>query len=426
MVPTTKKIGERKLAVHIMAKPTGPLCNLDCEYCFYLEKEALFPTGERYRMSDEVLETFIRKVAEYQTVPELLYAWQGGEPTMMGLDFFRKAIELEKRYDGGRRIANTLQTNGTLLDDKWCAFLAENNFLVGLSLDGPEDIHDLYRHDRGGNPTFSRVMRGLDLMKKHGVKFNILACVTAESAKRPLDVYRFFKDRCVQFIQFTPIVERMPTAEAARLGLKLGTPPALDETDQSNVTPWTVGPEDYGDFLIAVFDEWVRNDVGSIFVMNFEWALTNWMGGPQTACFFMERCGNAVIVNHNGDIYSCDHFVYPEYRLGNILTDELGDMFNSERQLAFGAVKETSLPPFCRECDVLFACRGECPKHRFLKTPDGEPGLNYLCAGYRKFFRHARPYLDTVIQTIRMGCPAEKVMDLVRKGKVGKPAAMNK
>jgi len=419
MAADAKKRDERDLAAHIMAKPTGPLCNLACEYCFYLEKEALFPIDEHYRMSDEVLEAFIRTVAQYQTIPELLYAWQGGEPTLMGLDFFRRAVSLEKRYAQGRRIVNTLQTNGILLDEEWCSFLAENNFLVGLSLDGPEDIHDLYRRDRGGKPTFSRVTRALHLLKKHGVEFNILACVTRESAKRPGDVYRFFKGRGVRFIQFTPIVERMPTAEADRLGLKLGTPPELDDSDRPDVTPWTVDPEDYGDFLIAVFNEWVRNDVGSVFVMNFEWAIGSWMGSPQTACFFSKRCGQAVIIEHNGDIYSCDHFVYPEYRLGNILTDELGEMLGSEKQARFGAVKEETLPNFCRKCDVLFACRGECPKHRFLKTPGGEPGLNYLCAGYKKYFQHIRPYLDAIVQTIRLGYPAEKVMDLVRKGKVG-------
>ncbi|MFH1037311.1 MAG: anaerobic sulfatase-maturation protein [PVC group bacterium] len=410
---------KHKLAVHLMAKPTGPACNLNCDYCFYLEKEALFPGNKQHRMSDEVLEAYIRKTAEYQTVPELLYAWQGGEPTMMGVDFFRKAIDLEKRYAGGRRIVNTLQTNGTLLDDEWCAFLAENKFLVGFSLDGPKDIHDRHRRDRGGEPTFDRVMRAMELMKKHAVEFNILACVTRASAKRPLDMYRFFKKEGVRFIQFTPIVERLPDEESGRIGFMLGMPAALDETDRPDVTPWTVDPEEYGDFLIGVFNEWVRNDVGSVFVMNFEWALTNSMEAPQAACFFSRRCGAAVIVEHNGDVYSCDHFVYPEYRLGSILTDGLRGMVESERQRAFGAVKEEGLPRYCRVCEFLFACRGECPKHRFLKTPEGEPGLNYLCAGYRKYFRHIGPYLEAIGQTIRMGYPAQKVMGLVRKGKIG-------
>ena len=402
-----------------MAKPAGPDCNLKCGYCFYLEKEALFPEGSRYRMSDEVLETYIRKTAEYQSVlPELLYAWQGGEPTLMGLDFFRKAVELEKRYAGGRRIVNTLQTNGILLDDEWCRFLAENKFLIGLSLDGPKDIHDRYRKDRGGEPTFDRVMRAMGLMKKHGVEFNILACVTRESAKRPLDVYRFFKEQDIRFIQFTPIVERIPNPESERLGLKLGMPASIDNSDEPNVTPWTMIPEDYGNFLIGIFGEWVKNDIGSVFIMNFEWIGANWMGMPQVNCFFSERCGQAVIVEHNGDVYSCDHFVYPKYRLGNILTGEPGDMIDSGKQLQFGAVKEEMLPKYCRECDFLFACRGECPKHRFLKTPDGEPGLNYLCAGYKKFFNYIRPYMEAITKTIRMGYPAEKVMDMIREGMI--------
>ena len=415
---TEQKTARKKLLAHLMAKPAGPACNLNCDYCFYLEKEALFPGGSRGRMSDEVLEAYIRKAAEYQAVPELLYAWQGGEPTLMGIDFFRKAVELEKRHAGGRRVVNTLQTNGILLDDEWCRFLAGNKFLVGLSLDGPKDIHDRYRKDRRGEPTFDRVLRAVDRLKEHGVEFNVLACVTRESAKRPLDIYRFFKKQGVRFIQFTPVVERMPDSECDRLGLKLGLPAAIDAGDEPNVTPWSVKPEDYGDFLIGVFDEWVRNDIGSVFIMNLEWLIGAWMGMPPASCFLSERCGQAVIVEHNGDVYSCDNFVYPQYRLGNILTEDPGEMIESEKQLRFGAVKEEALPKYCRECDVLFACRGECPKHRFLKTPDGEPGLNYLCAGYRNFFNYVRPYLDAIVQTIRMGYPADKVMELVRKGKI--------
>lgn len=408
-----------ELAFHLMAKPTGPACNLNCTYCFYLEKEALFSDNEKYRMSDEVLKAYIREVAVLQSIPQLLYAWQGGEPTLMGLDFFRKAVNLEKQYAKGRPILNTLQTNGILLDDEWCSFLAENGFLIGLSLDGPEEIHDRYRRDRGGEPTFNRVMQAMELLKKHGVEFNILACVTRESARQPLELYQFFRREGVRFIQFTPIVERIPDEESARHGLKLGMPAALDARDRADVTPWTVEPEEYGTFLISIFDEWVRRDIGRIFVMNFEWALTSWMGSPQTACFFSRRCGNALIIEHNGDIYSCDHFVYPEYRLGNILSDNLGEMVKGQKQYRFGEIKEKSLPGCCLECDVLFACRGECPKHRFLKSPDGEAGLNYLCAGYKKYYRYLGPYLEAISQTIRMGYPASNVMELVRKGKIG-------
>ena len=405
------------LGFHIMAKPIGPLCNLRCEYCFYLEKEALYPDGEAYRMSDEVLEAYIRKniASQGPRVPEIVFAWQGGEPTMLGVDFFKRAVELERRYaPPDKSIVNTFQTNGTLLDDKWCRFLAESNFLVGLSLDGPREIHDRYRVDRGGRPSFDRVMRGLGLLKKHGVEFNILACVNEESSGRPRDVYRFFKSNGVQFIQFIPIVERLPDGRAEELGLDLAVPPALDDEEVSGaVTPWTVRPEHYGDFMTGVFDEWVRSDVGSVHVMNFEWAVGAFAGYPGVSCYFMRRCGLAVIIEHNGDIYSCDHFMYPEYRLGNILTHNLAEMVNSEKQTAFGALKETALPRYCRECDVLFACRGGCPKHRFIKTPHGEPGLSYLCEGYKKFFRHVGPYMNVIIQLMERGLPASKVMEAI-------------
>ncbi len=392
---------EGPLGFHVMAKPIGPVCNLHCEYCFYLEKEALFPDGEKYRMPDEVLEAYIRGniASQDPRVPEIIFAWQGGEPTMLGVDFFEKAVALERKYaPRGKAIVNTIQTNGTLLDDEWCRFLAKNNFLVGLSLDGPGEIHDRYRVDRGGRPSFDRVMRGLALLKKHGVEFNVLACVNEESAGRPRDVYRFLRSNGVEFIQFIPIVERLPDRASEELGLELAAPPALDGEDVwSAVTAWTVRPEHYGDFMIGVFDEWVRNDVGDTFVMNFEWTLTAYAGLPAASCFFLKRCGRALIIEHNGDVYSCDHFMYPDYRLGNILTDDLGEMVNSEKQVAFGALKETTLPRRCRECDVLFACRGGCPKHRFIKTPDGEPGLNYLCEGYRKFYRHVAPYMNVIL-----------------------------
>ncbi|MGD9140363.1 MAG: anaerobic sulfatase maturase [bacterium] len=403
---------------HVMAKPVGPVCNLRCEYCFYLEKEALFPDGEKYRMSDEVLEAYIRKniASQDPRVPEILFAWQGGEPTMLGVDFFRKAVDLERKYaPRGKAIVNTFQTNGTLLNDEWCRFLKTNNFLIGLSLDGPREIHDRYRVDRSGGPTFDRVMRGLDLLKRHGVDFNVLACVNEESSGRPRDVYRFLKGEGVKFIQFIPIVERLPDPRAEELGLDLAVPPALDMEDAWDaVTPWTVRPEHFGDFMIGVFDEWVRNDVGDMYVMNFEWTLAAFAGLPGVACFFMNRCGRAVIIEHNGDIYSCDHFMYPDYRLGNILTDDLARMVNSDKQVAFGALKETTLPRYCRECDVLFACRGACPKHRFLKSPHGEPGLNYLCEGYKKFFNHVRPYMNVMIQLMERGLPAHRVMEALK------------
>jgi uncharacterized protein len=407
-----------------MSKPIGPVCNLRCEYCFYLEKETFYPDGEEYRMSDEVLEAYIRQVSEaHADIPELLFAWQGGEPTLMGIEFYEKALGLQRKYAGGKPVTNTLQTNGTLMDEKWCRFLKKNNFLVGLSLDGPEDLHDRFRRDAGGEGTHAKVMRALKLMKKHGVEFNVLACVNRETAKHPLEVYRWFRDNGVEFIQFIPIVELAPNEESSSLGLQLGVPTAPGDTE-SEVTEWTVLPEDWGDFLNTIFDEWVRNDVGSVFVMNFEWALVSFIGLQMPACFFSPVCGNAGIIEHNGDIYSCDHFMYPRYRLGNILTDNLKEMMASGKQKEFG-VEKGNLPRYCRECRVLKACYGECPKHRFRTTPDGEPGLNYLCEGYKRYFTHILPYLKAMTDLLSAGKPVSDIMDQTiivlpgRDGRIG-------
>jgi uncharacterized protein len=400
--------------IHILAKPIGPVCNLHCAYCFYLEKKVFFAKNENYRMSDRVLEAFVQKYIRANDVPEIPFAWQGGEPMLMGLDFFRKAVKLQKKYSQGHLITNALQTNGTLLTDKWCDFLAKNQFLVGLSLDGPDDIHNRYRVDGSGGGTFSAVMNGLKLMKKHGVEYNVLACITRESACRPREVYHFFKEQGVRFIQFIPIVERMPDSTARALGLTLATPPAAGAENTDDVTPWTVRPEDYGDFLIGVFEEWVRNDVGDIFVMNFEWALMAWMGGQATVCQFSRHCGRSVIMEHNGNIYSCDHFVYPPYLLGNILSSDPLRLVNSSKQTGFGKRKETALPQSCQDCDVLFACRGECLKHRFVPTLTGEPGLNYLCGGYKKFFRHINKYMKAMRELLEQNLPASYIMDAVR------------
>lgn len=400
---------------HILAKPTGPQCNLDCHYCFYTEKESLFPGKPSFRMSDEVLEAFIRNYIHSQSIPEISFVWQGGEPTLMGLDYFRRIIELQKKYAQGKKINNSLQTNGTLLTDEWCTFLAQHDFLVGLSLDGPEDIHDHYRVDRGGKPTFQKVLKALHLLQQYGVPFNVLTCVTKESSKRPLDVYRFLRAQGVKFIQFIPIIERVPDTTSHQLGLRLAAPPAFNQKEvQTAVTPWTVESEAYGNFLIQVFDEWVRQDVGSVHIMNFEWALSSWLGLPSSICIFSEHCGSAAVMEHNGDLYSCDHYVYPDYQMGNILTDSLGELMESEQQKNFGTSKKTSLPKSCLDCDVRFACHGECPKHRFLLTDEGEPGLNYLCAGYKKYFRHIHPYMKVMVQLIEYGQPVSKVMDVLK------------
>jgi len=400
---------------HMLAKPSGPICNLDCHYCFYTEKEALFSGRPNFKMSDEVLETFIKNYIQSQQAPEVPFVWQGGEPTLMGLDYYKKVVEIQKKYAQGKRITNSLQTNGTLITEEWCEFLAENDFLVGLSLDGTPEIHDYYRVDRGGKPTSSKVLRALKLLQQYGVSYNVLVCVTKESSKRAKEIYQFFKREEIQYIQFIPIVERLPDEKAVELGLRHAVPPSLTELEaQRTVSSWTVESESYGDFLIEVFDEWVRNDVGTMHVMNFEWALTSWLGLPSTICIFSETCGSAGIIEHNGDIYSCDHYTYPEYKLGNIMEDSLKRMMNSKEQQEFGASKKASLPKDCQNCEVRFACHGECPKHRFLLTEDGEPGLNYLCAGYKKYFHHIHPYMKVMVQLLENGLPASDVMKVIK------------
>jgi uncharacterized protein len=401
--------------VHILAKPIGSLCNLNCEYCFYTEKKALYPNVENFRMSDQVLETFISKYIKAQPNPEVQFVWQGGEPTLLGVDFFRRAVELEKKYAGGKKIVNSLQTNGTLLDDEWAEFLRLNDFMVGLSLDGPEEIHDRYRVTREGKPIFEKVMHGMELLQQYQVPFNVLSCVTKEAAYQPTEVYHFFKNNGVEFIQFTPIVERKADQTAMQLGLRHATPASLKaEMLQPEVTSWTVEPEAYGNFLIAIFDEWVRKDVGTIHVMNFEWALTSWLGLAATICVFAERCGESLAMEHDGSLFSCDHYVYPDYQLGNILTASPQDLVASEKQCLFRRNKSLSLPQYCKDCAAYFACRGECPKHRFLHAPDGEFGLNYLCAGYKKYFRHIHPYMKVMRQLIENDLPATKVMEVIK------------
>jgi uncharacterized protein len=401
--------------IHVVAKPIGPACNLNCEYCFYLEKQALFGPDENFRMSDDLLSAFITNYITSQHTPIVEFVWQGGEPTLLGIDFFKRVIELQRQFSETKTITNSLQTNGTLLNDEWCAFLKKHNFMVGISLDGPQDIHDRYRHDRKGKGTFDRVIRGLKLLQTHKVDYNVMACVARETAKHPLEVYRFLKDQGVEFIQFSPVVERLPDESGRQMGLRLAGPASLNKKDELlEVTPWTVIPEEYGDFLIEVYEEWVRNDVGKIFVMNFEWALNAWIGNPSPVCVHAEQCGRSLVIEHNGDVYACDHCVYPEYRLGNIKTDKLSRMAERSLQSGFGVAKETALPRWCRECKVLVACRGGCPKHRFAMTFYKEPGLHYLCEGFRKFFFHIRKYLHAMTQLLENGLPASYIMDAVK------------
>ncbi len=374
---------------HVLAKPIGPICNLDCKYCFYLEKESLYPQVSKWAMREEVLDSYIRQYIEGHDTPVVNFAWQGGEPTLLGVNYFRNVVAIQRKYAGGKRIQNAFQTNGVLLNDEWAALFRESDFLIGLSIDGPRELHDTYRVDKGGQPTFDRVMRGLETLKRNCVEFNTLTTVHCGNADHPVEVYRFLKENGSGVMQFIPIAERI-AHQVTSDGLHLVSP---DFAGAANVAPWSVEPRQFGRFLCAIFDDWVRKDVGRYYVQLFEVSLEIWTGMEPSLCVFAKQCGSALAIEHCGDVYSCDHFVFPENRLGNIMESPLETLVNSEQQRSFGEAKESTLPRYCRECDVRFACNGECPKHRFLITPDGEPGLNYLCAGYKMFFHHVDPYM---------------------------------
>ena len=377
---------------HLLAKPTGAICNLDCTYCFFLSKEMLYP-GSRFRMADALLETYIRQLIDaHAGAPEVTVAWQGGEPTLMGVEFFRRSLEYQRRHTRpGQRVVNTIQTNGTLIDDEWARFFRENGFLVGISIDGPRDLHDAYRVDKGGKPTFDRVMAGLAHLRRQEVEWNVLTTVHAANAAHGRAVYRFLRDGCgASFVQFIPIVERT-TSEPTALADSSRRPPGdrpLYVQSGREVSDLSVTAVGFGRFLIDVFEEWVRHDVGRVYVQMFDVALANWHGEPPSLCVHSRTCGNALALEHTGDVYSCDHFVEPNHLLGNINDKSLLTLVNLPQQRRFGQDKHDTLPRYCRECDVRFACHGGCPKDRFLDTPDGEPGLNYLCAGFQAFFRH--------------------------------------
>ncbi len=402
-------------AFHAMAKPSGATCNLDCDYCFFLSKEMLYP-GSRFRMAEELQETYLRQLLEgHRTVPEVIVAWQGGEPTLMGLDFFRRSVELVERYRRpGQQVLHTLQTNGTLLTDEWGAFLAEHRFLVGISIDGPREIHDTYRVDKGGKPTFERVMRGLDVLRRNQVDFNILTTVHAANEARGREVYRFLRDECgASFLQFIPIVERATpeTLAAANAGWgDRGRLRPLYVLDGSLVTDRTVSPGGYGRFHIDVFEEWVRRDIGTVYVQMFDTALANWYGEGGGMCVHAETCGTQIAVEHNGDVYSCDHFVEPRFKLGNIRELPLLDMVASPQQRDFGLAKRDTLTRQCRGCEVRFACHGGCPKDRFALSVDGEPGQHYLCPSYLAFFGHIGPVMRRMCDLLRADRPPSEVM----------------
>lgn len=384
--------------MYIMTKAAGSSCNLACKYCYYLEKNNLYKDRQpdkRFILTDELLEKFIEMYIESQTTPQVLFCWHGGESLMRPLSFYKRVVELQKKYARGRIIDNTIQTNGTLLNDEWCRFFKDNNWLVGVSIDGPQEFHDEYRKNKIGAPSFRKVMQGIDLLKKHGVEWNALAVVNDFNGDYPLDFYHFFKEIECRYIQFTPIVERIIPRKDGRY---LASP-----MDAQNIplADFSVSPEQWGDFLCTIFDEWVRNDVGEYFIQIFDATLANWIGEQPGVCSMAKTCGHAGVMEYNGDVYSCDHFVFPEYKLGNIRTHTLIEMMFSERQQKFGNDKFDKLPSQCRNCRYLFACNGECPKNRFAITADGEPGLNYLCAGYHKYFEHVTPYMDFMANELK-------------------------
>ena len=405
------------LAFHLLVKPTGAVCNLDCKYCFFLSKEMLYP-GSRFRMANDLLETYLRQLLEAQQGFEVTINWQGGEPTLMGLDFFQRSVEMVEKYKSAdQQVLYTIQTNGTKIDHEWAAFFKQHHFLVGLSIDGPKDLHDTYRVNKGGQGSFDQVMKGWENLIEHGVDVNILCTVHAANADRPLEVYHFFRDTLkAEYMQFIPIIERATSETLVLANQGWSERPGSDRPLYTQigelVTERSVKPEQYGQFLITIFDEWVKRDVGKVFVQSFDAALANWVGQP-SLCIFQRTCGQSLALEHNGDLYSCDHFVEPKFLLGNIQENHMIDLVSSEQQQKFGLDKFSTLPQYCRQCEVLFACYGECPRNRFIHTPDGEPGLNYLCSGYKAFFKHINHPMRIMAELLRRGRYADEVMNIL-------------
>lgn len=398
--------------LYIMTKPVGAICNLACDYCYYLEKSKLYQENPKHIMSDELLEKFIKEYIESQTMPQVLFTWHGGETLMRPLSFYQKVMELQRKYARGRTIDNCIQTNGTLLNDEWCRFFHDNNWLVGVSIDGPQEFHDEYRKNKQGKPSFMKVMQGINLLNKHRVEWNALAVVNDFNADYPLDFYHFFKDIGCRYIQFTPIVERIFRHDDGR---HLA---AVEEGDNEKLADFSVTPEQWGNFLCTIFDEWVKNDVGEYFIQLFDATLANWVGEQPGVCSLAKTCGHAGVMEFNGDVYSCDHFVFPQYKLGNIYSKTLVEMMYSDKQQQFGRNKFDSLPSQCKECQYLFACNGECPKNRFCRTATGEPGLNYLCKGYYQYFDHVAPYMDFMKKELLAERAPANIMEAIRKGEL--------
>ena len=394
--------------MYIMVKPVGSACNLRCDYCYYLEKQHLYANEGRQMLSDELLERFIREYIESQTTPEVLFTWHGGEPLVRPLAFYEKVVRLQQRYARGRRIANSLQTNGTLINDDWARFFHDQGWLIGVSLDGPEAYHDAFRRTRGGGPSFRNVIRGIDILNRHAVEWNALAVANRLNGDHPLSFYRFFKNIGCQYIQVTPVVERLAHHDDGRQLASL--------VDEGQLAPFSIRPKQWGNFLCTIFDEWVRHDVSMFFFNIFDATLANWVGVAPGLCTMAKHCGHAGVMEHNGDVYSCDHFVFPEYKLGNIHEQSLVEMMYSERQRRFGRAKADSLPTQCRECQWLNACHGERPRNRFIHTANGEPGLNYLCEGYRQYFSHVAPYMDVMKRLLGEKRPPAEIMDMLATG----------
>ncbi len=410
MPTTTFAFNPLSLPTYVMAKPIGSLCNLNCKYCYYLEKENLYPNRKEMKMNDEVLELFIKSYIEAQPVREVLFTWHGGETLLRKRSFYEKALYFQKKYGRGREITNSLQTNGTLLNDEWCKFFKDNNFLIGISLDGPEHCHDIYRKTKSEKGTFKEVMRGVEFLQKHSVDFNTLSVINDYNSQFPLDVYRFFKEIGSQYMQFSPIVERINTNEYSNLKLL----PPIENVD-GNLASWSVSPKKFGEFYIEIFDEWVRGDVGYYFVQLFDSMLANEVGVEPSVCIFAKDCGHAGVMEFNGDVYACDHYVFPQYKLGNIKQKTVLEMMFQSEQLQFGKDKSEKLPNQCIKCDVLKYCNGECPKNRIKTTREGEFGLNYLCEGYKMFFRHARPYIQFMKKELDNKRPPANIMRYLRE-----------
>lgn len=397
--------------LYVLAKPVGASCNLRCKYCYYLEKSHLYRNAPARVMSDELLERFVQEYIQAQTISQVLFTWHGGEPLMRPLSFYKKAVALQERYAFGRQIDNTIQTNGTLLTDEWCEFFKEHNWLVGISIDGPQEFHDEYRRTASDKPSWQKVMRGIRLLRKHGVEWNAMAVVNDFNAGYPLEFYHFFKEMGAKYIQFAPVVERMAAHSDGR---HLAT--LVDQ--ECPVADFSVSPAQWGDFLCAIFDEWVRHDVGQTYVEIFDCTLANWVGERPGICVYAKECGHAGVMEFNGDVYSCDHFVFPEYKLGNIRDKTLVEMLYGEQQRQFSCLKHATLPKQCKECEWEFACHGECPKNRFVNDRYGNPGLNYLCSGYRHFYEHVAPYMDFMKKEFMNQRPPANVMEAVKRKRI--------